>query len=115
MIGRTIKSCITKQITMQKLLVILYLLFIITGCAALKNGGVIDYPIGMSEKDFTASQRINLDLVEATQGHSVYKRRVGFVGEHGIAYMYYYFDDGKLVRMRRWEEPDPVVIVTPKQ
>ncbi|AYL94194.1 hypothetical protein [Mucilaginibacter celer] len=100
---------------MKRSIIILSLLFIITSCAALKNGGVPQYTLGMSEQDFTASQRFNLSLVEATPGHTIYKRTVEVDAQRVVASMYYYFDDGKLVRMRRVEEPKPIVVVEQKR
>jgi uncharacterized protein YcfL len=99
---------------MKRSFIIITLLFVITSCSVLQNGGVPQYALGMSEKDFTASQRFNLSLIEATQGHSIYKRTVEADAQRVIANMYYYFDNGKLVRMRRVEEPKPVVVVEQK-
>jgi len=65
----------------------------------------------MTEAEFTASQKYNLSLVEATQNHTVYKRMVEADGQRVIANMYYYFKDGRLVRMERVEEPKPIVVV----
>lgn len=89
---------------MKRSLIILSFLFIIASCK------VPNYAIGMGEKEFTASQKYNLDLVEASRGRSVYKRAVETDGKRVIANMYYYFADGKLVRMERVESPPDVVI-----
>ncbi len=93
---------------MKKTFAILFLSFILFGCA------VKQYTIGMSEAEFTASQKYNLSLVEATQNRSVYKRIVEADGQRVIANMYYYFKDGHLVRMERVEEHKPAVVVVEK-
>jgi len=93
---------------MKKSLAILFLSVILASCA------VKQYTIGMSETEFTASQKYNLSLVEATQGRSVYKRVVEVDAQRVVANMYYYFKDGHLVRMERVEEPKPAVVVVEK-
>jgi hypothetical protein len=97
---------------MKKQLFIFLLLAIFTSCAALKkNYGIPDYQLGMSEQDFTASHKNNLVMVEATPGQTVYRRVVGFSLEGVATFMYYYFDNGKLVRMRRIDDPGTTVVV----
>jgi uncharacterized protein YcfL len=95
---------------MKKLFAILLLSFALSGCA------VKQYTIGMSETEFTASQKYNLSLVEATQGRSVYKRVVEADAQRQrvVANMYYYFKEGRLVRMERVEEPKPAIVVVEK-
>jgi uncharacterized lipoprotein YajG len=93
---------------MKKLFAILLLSFILSGCA------VKQYTIGMSETEFTASQKYNLSLVEATQGRSVYKRVVEADAQRVVANMYYYFKEGRLVRIERVEEPKPAIVVVEK-
>ncbi|WDF75753.1 hypothetical protein PQ469_17855 [Mucilaginibacter sp. KACC 22773] len=93
---------------MKKSFAILFMSVILASCA------VKQYTIGMSETEFTASQKYNLSLVEATQGRSVYKRVVEADAQRVVANMYYYFKDGRLVRMERVEEPKPAVVVVEK-
>lgn len=89
---------------MKKSLFILSLLFIIASCK------VPNYAIGMSENEFTASQKYNLTLVEASRGRAIYKRAVESDGKTVTANMYYYFVDGKLVRMERVENNPDIII-----
>ncbi|WPU97504.1 hypothetical protein SNE26_15870 [Mucilaginibacter sp. cycad4] len=63
----------------------------------------------MSEQDFTASHKNNLTIMEATKGHTVYRRVIGNNGER----MYYYFENDKLVKMRRADSPNSVVVIDP--
>jgi hypothetical protein len=93
---------------MKKSFAILFLTVILASCA------VKQYAIGMSETEFTASQKYNLSLVEATQGRSVYKRVVEVDAQRVVANMYYYFKNGRLVRMERVEEPKPAVVFVEK-
>jgi hypothetical protein len=93
---------------MKKSFAILFLSVILVSCA------VKQYTIGMSETEFTASQKYNLRLFEATQGRSVYKRVVEADAQRVVANMYYYFKDGRLVRMERVEEPKLTVVVVEK-
>ena len=114
MISRTRKYCTTKQITMKKLIFIFFVLSIITSCDVLKkNNGVPDYQLGMNEQDFTASHKNNLSIVEATQGQTVYRRITGYDGYHVTSYMYYYFENNKLIRMRRMDNPSNIMVVGP--
>jgi len=94
---------ITKS-KMKRSLIILSVLFIITSCKAPL------YTLGMSEKDFT-THKFLLQLVEATPQRTVYKRTLELDDhQREIASMYYYFEDGKLVRMQRVErQPDVIV------
>lgn len=94
---------------MKKSFTILFLILIITGCA------VKHYALGMSEAEFTASQKYNLTLVETTSGRSVYKRIEQMDGQRVVANMYYYFKDGRLVRTERVEEPTPTVVIVEKR
>jgi hypothetical protein len=100
---------------MKQSLIILSILFILTGCAAQK----FPYTIGMSEADFNANKS-RIQLVEATAKRSVYKRDIEYDNAPGgtmkpIASMYYYFVEGKLVRMERVEvQPQqPALIIQP--
>lgn len=96
---------------MKNLFFVLVLLSVIMSCATLKkNYGIPDYQLGMKEQEFTESHKNNLVTIEATKGYTVYRRVTGF-----DSYTYYYFDDGKLVRMRRMDSPDKVLVVEPER
>ncbi|NHA04182.1 hypothetical protein G7092_10270 [Mucilaginibacter sp. HC2] len=99
---------------MKQSFIILSILFIITGCAAQK----LPYTIGMSEADFNANKS-RIDLVEATAKRTIYKRDIEYDNRPGgtmkpTASMYYYFVEGKLVRMERVEiVQQPAVVIPP--
>ena len=101
---------------MKKLIFIFFVLSIITSCDVLKkDNGVPDYQLGMSEQDFTASHKNNLFIVEATQVRTVYRRITGYDGYQANSYMYYYFENNKLVKIHRMDNPSNVVVVKPGQ
>ncbi len=89
---------------MKKAFLILSLASVLAGCK------VPVYTIGMTETEFTAKQKLNLQLVEATAHRSVYKRAIDFDDKGKQIFMYYYFSDGKLVRMKEDERRPDVVI-----
>lgn len=73
-------------------------LTIITGCSK-----QIYYAIGTPEEEFKAHTKGHLTLIEQTDHSAVYRKYYTFLGK---AYnddegMYYYFSDGKLVRIDR--------------
>ena len=69
---------------------------IITGCKTQI------YSIGTSEAEFKAHTKGHLTLVEQTERTTVYRKYyVSLGGLNDDDGMYYYFTDGKLVRMDR--------------
>ena len=91
---------------MKKAFIYAALLLTLSSCS------LHQYAIGTSEKDFTSSQKYNLELVESTTNHSVY-RRIAQVNDKGtpLTYMYYYFRDSTLVRSELVDVPQPRVVV----
>jgi hypothetical protein len=89
---------------MKKAFFILSFLFVITSCK------IPVYTIGMTEAQFTSQHKLNLQLVEATARRSVYKRAVSADDNGNFTVMYYYFVDGKLVRMQQDERRPDVII-----
>lgn len=70
----------------------------ITGCTK-----QIYYAIGTPETEFKAHTKGHLTLVEQTEHSATYKKYYTFMGQasNDDDGMYYYFADGKLVRMDR--------------
>lgn len=89
---------------MKKVFFILSLASVLAGCK------IPVYTIGMTEAEFTGQHKLNLELVEATAHHSVYKRANSVDDKGNQTYMYYYFADGKLVRMQEDEHRADVII-----
>jgi hypothetical protein len=87
---------------MKRSFIILSLLFIIVSCK------VPVYSLGMTENEFTAHHKLATDLVEKSPQRTVYKRgSTGFVAQPT---MYYYFVNGKLVRIDEGERKPYVVV-----
>jgi hypothetical protein len=88
---------------MKKLSILsLLLLFFITSCKTPV------YSLGMSEEEFTAHYKGSTDLVEKSVQRTVYRRvSTSFIPKPTY---YYYFIDGKLVRIDEGERK-PYVIV----
>ncbi|MDN5284995.1 MAG: hypothetical protein JWR38_1269 [Mucilaginibacter sp.] len=88
---------------MKKLSILgLLLLFFITSCKTPV------YSLGMSEDEFTAHYKRSTDLVEKSAQRTVYRRTSSsFIPKPTY---YYYFVDGKLVRIDEGERK-PYVIV----
>ena len=83
----------------------LLLLFFMTSCK------VPVYSLGMSEDEFTARHKWATDLVEKSAERTVYKRgNTSAVALVAQPVMYYYFVNGKLVRIDEGERKPYVVV-----
>jgi len=73
-------------------------LSIVTGCTK-----QIYYAIGTPETEFKAHTKGHLALIERTEHSAIYKKYYTFMGQasNDDDGMYYYFADGRLVRMDR--------------
>lgn len=73
-------------------------LIVIAGCTK-----QIYYAIGTSETEFKAHTKGRLALIEQTEHSASYRKYYTFMGQasNDDDGMYYYFTDGKLVRMDR--------------
>lgn len=94
---------------LKNTLISLSILLILSGCS------VTHYTIGMSESEFKNSEKHNLELVEETSQHAVY-RRIGALDAQmkPLSYYYYYFNNGTLVRTQLTEVAKPDVVVLSK-
>ena len=88
---------------MKKLTTILFALFILSGCK------VPVYTIGMTETEFKAHNRM-ADVVELTPHRTVYKKPDHFDEKNRMHYKYFYFEDGKLVRLDEGERKPDIII-----
>ena len=91
---------------MKNLLTILLLSIVISGCS------IPQYTLGMTEAEFKARKNwtATTELSEASAERTVYKQRSG-PELHGFTpYLYYYFIDGKLVRIDEGEQKPAVVV-----
>jgi len=57
------------------------------------------YTIGMNEADFKSKHKYTAEVVEQTAEHSVYKVQTSFQDEKRKRYQFFYFENGKLVRL----------------
>jgi uncharacterized protein YceK len=87
----------------------LSILLILSGCS------VKHYTIGMSESEFKNSEKYNLELVEETSQHAVYRRIAAADSQmKPLSYHYYYFNSGTLVRTELIDAPKPGIVVLGK-
>ncbi|MEO3406712.1 hypothetical protein AAFN85_22540 [Mucilaginibacter sp. CAU 1740] len=87
----------------------LLILLILSGCS------VTHYAIGMSESQFRNSEKYNLQLVEETSQHTVYRRIAAQDAQmKPLSYYYYYFNNGVLTRTQLIEAPKPDVVLLSK-
>lgn len=85
------------------------ILLILAGCS------VKHYTIGMSEGEFKNSEKYNLELVEETSQHTVYRRIAAADSQmKPLSYHYYYFNNGTLVRTELVEAPKPGIVLLSK-
>ncbi|SEP08433.1 hypothetical protein SAMN05192574_12146 [Mucilaginibacter gossypiicola] len=90
-------------------IICLSILLLLSGCS------VKHYTIGMSESEFKNSEKYNLELVEETSQHAVYRRVAAADPQmKPLSYHYYYFNNGTLVRTELVETPKPDVVVLSK-
>jgi uncharacterized protein YceK len=90
-------------------LISLAILLILSGCS------VKHYTIGMSESEFKNSEKYNLELVEETSQHAVYRRIAAADAQmKPLSYHYYYFNSGTLVRTELIEAPKPSMVLLSK-
>ncbi|WP_022829953.1 hypothetical protein [Mucilaginibacter oryzae] len=69
----------------------------------------------MSESQFKNSEKYNLQLVEETSQHTVYRRIATQDAQmKPLSYYYYYFNNGTLVRTQLIEAPKPDVVLLSK-
>ena len=93
----------------KSLILSLFILLILSGCS------VKHYTIGMSESEFKNSEKYNLELVEETSQHAVYRRIASADAQmKPLSYHYYYFNSGTLVRTELIETHKPDVVVLSK-
>lgn len=87
----------------------LSILLILSGCS------VKHYTIGMSESEFKNSEKYNLELVEETSQHAVYRRVASADAQmKPLSYHYYYFNSGTLVRTELIETNKPDIVLLSK-
>lgn len=95
--------------TLKNLLISLSFLLILSGCS------VKHYTIGMSESEFKNSEKYNLELVEETSQHAVYRRVASADSQmKPLSYHYYYFNSGTLVRTELIEAHKPDIVLLSK-
>jgi len=83
------------KITMKKLLLILLLPLAMASCKTYNY----TTNIGMTEAEFTQQKKTRTSLIEKTAHRTTYKRVSGWDGERFRNSQYFYFIDGKLVRI----------------
>lgn len=88
---------------MKSLLTLLLLIVIVSGCS------MPQYTLGMTEAEFKAHTKW-AELSEASAERTVYKQRSGAESHGYTPYLYYYFVDGKLVRIDEGEQKPAVVV-----
>jgi hypothetical protein len=85
------------------------ILLILSSCS------IKHYTIGMSESEFKNSEKYNLELVEETSQHAVYRRIAAADSQmKPLSYHYYYFNSGTLVRTELVEAPKPGIVLLSK-
>ena len=90
---------------LKNTLIILSILLVFSGCS------VKHYTIGMSESEFKNSEKYNLELVEETSQHAVYRRTASADAQSKpLSYHYYYFNNGTLVRTELVDAPKPGIV-----
>lgn len=90
-------------------IICLSILLFLSGCS------VKHYTIGMSESEFKNSEKYNLELVEETSQHAVYRRVAAADAQmKPLSYHYYYFNSGTLVRTELVETPKPGIVLLSK-
>ncbi|MBL4677674.1 MAG: hypothetical protein JKY70_15950 [Mucilaginibacter sp.] len=85
---------------MRRSIFILLMSVAACGCS-LKN----NYPLGTSEAEFTKKNKMLIDLAEKSTERTVYKKTTA-TGD----LLYYYFVDGKLVRIDEGIQQPAVVV-----
>ncbi|UOE47513.1 hypothetical protein MTO98_24190 [Mucilaginibacter sp. SMC90] len=94
---------------LKNVLITLSILLILAGCS------VKHYTIGMSESEFKNSEKYNIELVEETSQHTVYRRVASADAQmKPLSYHYYYFNSGTLVRTELVETPKPGIVLLSK-
>ncbi|MGF7073803.1 hypothetical protein [Mucilaginibacter sp. 3215] len=94
---------------LKNLVLSLFILLALSGCS------VKHYTIGMSESEFKNSEKYNLELVEETSQHAVYRRIASADAQSKpLSYHYYYFNNGTLVRTELVDAPKPGIVVLSK-
>lgn len=78
---------------MKKITIALSLILAIAACK------LPSYTIGMSEAEFKSKHKWTAEVVEQTVDHAVYKVQISAIDEKRKRYQYFYFDNGKLVRL----------------
>ncbi|TSD66424.1 hypothetical protein FFF34_003200 [Inquilinus sp. KBS0705] len=90
---------------MKKLLFLILLSVVIfSGCK------LPSYTIGMNETQFKSQNKWTANLVEASAERTVYRIPDTAMPGQPVTYMYYYFVDGKLVRIDQGERQPTVII-----
>lgn len=91
---------------MKKLILFLLLAVTISSGCSLQNRV---YALGTSEAEFKKHDKWYTTMVEQSEERTVYKKITGQEANH-YTYLYYYFVDGKLVRMDEGERQPTVVV-----
>ncbi|MGY3212313.1 hypothetical protein [Mucilaginibacter sp. HD30] len=78
---------------MKKLVVSLSLILALAACK------LPSYTIGMSETEFKSKHKWTAQVSEQTADHTVYKVQISLQDEKRKRYQYFYFENGKLVRL----------------
>lgn len=78
---------------MKKFTVIVAFILAVSSCK------VPVYTIGMSETEFRSQHKLTAQVVEQTANHAVYKIQTSFQDEKKKRYQFFYFENGKLVRL----------------
>ena len=78
---------------MKKIIIAFSLIFAFAACK------IPSYTIGMSEAEFKSKHKWTAQVAEQTADHTVYKVQTSFQDEKQKRYQYFYFKNGKLVRL----------------
>ena len=78
---------------MKKIIIAFSLMLAFAACK------IPSYTIGMSEADFKSKHKWTAQVAEQTAHHTVYKVQTSFQDEKRKSYQFFYFENGKLVRL----------------
>ncbi|MET3981451.1 hypothetical protein ABIB62_003975 [Mucilaginibacter sp. UYP25] len=91
---------------MKKLFLALLLAIVVLSGCMMQNR---TFALGTSEAEFKSKDKWLTTMVEQSEERTVYKKIAGQNGDR-YTYVYYYFVDGKLVRMDEGERQPTVVV-----
>ena len=92
---------------MRKLSIILLLSILISSGCTIFHDRI--YPLGTTEAEFKSKDKWLITMVEQSEERTVYKKLTGQDNNRNT-YLYYYFVDGKLVRMDEGERQPNVIV-----